>query len=132
MPAYVHAPRSWSPPRYAPLRHKTSIYMHIYICIYMSCVDYFSLLIADIQVRSSNICVTSITCSPEKPAPKASPSERCEDGSGTSPEEHLPSLAKPKKKDSWFKQTPVKLKQARSRLKSYVSNSLEVTQKRPQ
>ena len=49
-------------------------------------------------------------------------------GSGTSPEEHLPSLAKPKKKDSWFKQTPVMLKQARSRLKSYVSNSLEVTQ----
>jgi len=35
----------------------------------------------------------------------------------TSPEEHLPSLAKPKKKsDSWFKQTPMMLKQDKPRL----------------
>lgn len=48
-----------------------------------------------------------------RPSPKAPP-WGCEIGSGTSPEEHLPSLAKPKKKsDSWFKQTPMMLKQAR-------------------
>ena len=76
-PAYtLHVPGP--PPRHAPLRHKTRI---AYLDSIFWGVDYFNLLIADIQVRTAAlfICVTLNVFSRSsahlfRPSPKAPPS----------------------------------------------------------